>query len=328
MKEELVIGVSPYHLTTREAPALAALQIADSVVTLLPAPASGRSREDVERAARKSPRYLRLLDSWRWTMPLWHEGVIASAHEELEVSEELASSYERIGAREEYAGLRPLTKHASAAKPDQFLDLLSGDILKGGPDPGLNIPVSAALDAFASRHGIVVARAAATSVAQRAEAKLGQRAFAVAVPVLMHASARLILRLRDELEPELTELRAAIILACREAKDEEKIQEATQTRLARAVKEYTAEFDELRMRLEGRDDDEGIRIVTGFVSISGMALPSDVAIRSGLAAARSMSMRGMAPASKNGAASHTAEKPGRLVVLIIKPLNARPDSVR
>jgi hypothetical protein len=325
LKHPLVIAVSPYHLTTREAPALAALQLADSVVTLLPAPASGRSREDVARAVKKSPRYLRLLDSWRWTMPLWHEGVIDSAHDESEVSAELVASYERIGAEDEYAGLRPLTKHAATAKPDQFLDLLSADILKGGPDPGLNIPVSAALDGFASRHGIVVARAAATSVAQRAEARLGQRAFAVAAPVLMHASARLILRVREELDGELGALRAALVAACREATSDAKLDDAAQERLSRAAKAYTNAFEALRARLEGRDDDEGVRIVTGYVSIAGMVLPSDVAMRSGLAAARSMNMRGMGAAARNGAGKQSHVEPERLVVLIIKPLNARPD---
>ena len=38
------IVISPYHLTTREAPAMAALLLADEVATLLPAgPRGGRS---------------------------------------------------------------------------------------------------------------------------------------------------------------------------------------------------------------------------------------------------------------------------------------------
>lgn len=322
-----MIAVSPYHLTTREAPAVAALQLADSVVTLLPAPATGRSREDVHRAAKKCPRYLRLLDSWRWTMPLWHEGVIASAMNETEVSEELPAAYERIGEEETYAGLRPLTRHAATANPDHFLDLLAGDILKGGPDPGLNIPVSATIDGFAARHGIAVARAAATSLAQRAEAKIGERVFAIAVPVLLHASARLILLARGELDEELTELRGALAASRSEAAHGEPIKESTNARLARAAKAYTKAFEELRERLEGRDDDEGVRITTGYVSIAGMVLPADVAMRSGLAAARSMQMRGMGVPSRNGAGGHVrTAPPERLVVLVIKQLNARPDA--
>jgi hypothetical protein len=324
--EPLVIAVSPYHLTTREAPAVAALQLADSVVTLLPAPATGRSRADVHRAVKKCPRYLRMLDSWRWTMPLWHEGVIASAVDDNEVSEELPASYERIGEEEAYAALRPLMKHVVGANPDHFLDLLSGDILKGGPDPALNIPVSAAIDGFASRHGIAVARAAATSLAQRAEVKLGRRAFAVAVPVLMHASARLILLAREQLADELRELRCALGRACREAAEGDSIGEATQGALTRAAKRYSVAFEELRQSVEGRDDDEGMRIATGYVSIAGMVLPADVAIRSGLAAARSAQARAGPSPARNGVGAHGVST--RLVVLVIKSLSARPDVER
>jgi hypothetical protein len=324
--DTLVIAVSPYHLTTREAPAVAALQLADEVVTLLPAPASGRSRDDVRRAVGKSPRYLRLMESWRWTMPLWHAGVLGSAHQTDDVSLELRSFYERIGAEDEYAGLRPLTRHAAAATPEQFLDLLSGDILKGGPDPGLNIPVSAAIDDFAARHGIVVARAAAASVAQRAEARIGRRAFAVALPVLTRASARLILVMREELEPELAALRRALLAAC-DAASAGPLDPPLLERLARAAHVYTVAFTSLRERLAGRDDDEGVRITSGYVGVVGQVLPADVAMRSGLAAARAMNMRTPgAPAGPQGpGAPKTTTTPEPLVVLVVKPLIAEPD---
>lgn len=324
MTDTLVIAVSPYHLTTREAPAVAALQLADEVVTLLPAPASGRSREDVRRAVSKSPRYLRLMESWRWTMPLWHAGVIGSAHQADDVSGDLRSFYERIGAEDEYAGLRPLTRHAAAATPEQFLDLLSGDILKGGPDPGLNIPVSAAIDDFAARHGIVVARAAAASVAQRAEARIGRRAFAIALPVLTRASARLILVMREELEPELAALRRALLDAC-DAASAGPLDPPLLERLARAAHVYTVAFTALRERLSGRDDDEGMRITTGYVGVVGQVLPADVAMRSGLAAARAMNMRTGTVAPTGPGAAKTTTTPDPLVVLVVKPLIAEPD---
>ncbi len=56
-----------------------------------------------------------------------------------------------------------------------------------------------------------------------------------------------------------------------------------------------------------------------------MVLPANVAMRSGLAAARSMNMRGMPAPARNGHAKPTATSTERLVVLVIKPLNARPD---
>jgi hypothetical protein len=144
--------------------------------------------------------------------------------------------------------------------------------------------------------------------------------------VLTRASARLILRVRDELREELGALRGSLRRACGEAASDEKISETAQAALARASKVYTIAFEALRERFDGRDDDEGVRITTGYVSLAALVLPADVAMRSGLAAARSMNMRGVGPPSSNGSGSHTRPAPDRLVVLIVKPLNARPDT--
>lgn len=320
--EPLVIAVSPYHLTTREAPALAALLLADEVVTLLPAPPAGRTRDDVIEATQKSPRYLRMMESWRWTVPLWLAGIIGSSYDDADVGEELRGCYDRISAEDEYAGLRPLTRHLMTATADEFLDLLAADILRGGPDPGMNIPVSAAIDDFAARHGIVVARSTPTSVAQRAEVQLGRRVFALALPMLSRASARVILMARDELRPELESLRRELGDACRAAPAAAPGDAGPAQRLGAAQRDYAAAFETLQSRIAGRDDDEGVRVTTGFVGVTGFVLPSDVAMRSGLAAARAMNMRG-APAARAGAPVATTA-PERLVVLVVKALNARP----
>jgi hypothetical protein len=328
----LVIAVSPYHLTTREAPAFAALLLADRVVTLLPAPPAGRSRDDVRRAVSKSPRYLRLMESWRWTIPLWHAGVLGAALGGEDPGADLRSFYARIADADEYAGLRPLTRHAAEANPDQFLDLLANDILKGGPDPGLNIPVSAALDDFAARHDIVVARAAATSVAQRAELSAGQRVFSVPLPILTRASAGVILHLRDELAPQLSALRSALLAAAHAPPGapgpaaspgrRAPLDAGVSDPLAAAARDYTASFASLRDDLQGHDDDEGIRITTGYIGVTALVLPADVAMRSGLAAARAMNMRGSTPRAP---ARATPPAPEPLVVLVMKPLAFEPD---
>lgn len=328
MSTPLVIAVSPYHLTTREAPAYGALLLADRVVTLLPAPPAGRSRDDVRRAADKSPRYLRLMESWRWTIPFWHAGVLGAALAGEDPGNELRSFYERIALAEEFAGLRPLTRHAAEATPEQFLDLLAGDILKGGPDPGLNIPVNAAIDDFAARHAIPVARAAPISVAQRAESSIGQRAFSAPIPILTRASAGVLLRVRDALHAELESLRAAITDAARAAPDlgaRATLEPALLDALASAARSYTAAFAPLRDELQGHDDEEGIRITTGFIGLTALVLPADVAMRSGLAAARAMHARAGAPARHSSGPRTTQPAAEPLVVLVVKPLAFEPD---
>src|SRR5207247_1520639 len=38
------------------------------------------------------------------------------------------------------------------------LDLLCGDVLKGGPDPGVSVPIAAGLDRLSARHHLVSVR--------------------------------------------------------------------------------------------------------------------------------------------------------------------------
>ena len=79
---------------------MAALVLADRVVTLVPQPAAGVSRADVRAAVRNSPRYLRLMESWRWSSPLWNCGLISSGVDDEECSGELAGVYESIASED------------------------------------------------------------------------------------------------------------------------------------------------------------------------------------------------------------------------------------
>jgi hypothetical protein len=62
----MLVAVSPYHLTTREPAAIAALLLADRVVTLLPGP----DRRGAELAAERLPHYLDFVLTWEWSVPL------------------------------------------------------------------------------------------------------------------------------------------------------------------------------------------------------------------------------------------------------------------
>lgn len=72
------LALSPYDLTLLDPAALAACLLGERVATFLPVPAAGLDREQVATALATSPRYARLLESWRWSVPLWREGVISS----------------------------------------------------------------------------------------------------------------------------------------------------------------------------------------------------------------------------------------------------------
>ncbi len=188
------LAASPYHLTTRELPVMVGALLAERLITILPvpgwsglnatasavrgddesAPASdgppnagptatdpnGRALlpDQVRGALRACPRYLRVLERWRWSAPMWVEGVVASTLRGLDAADELASVCAGIRHDERWRTLRGYLHTELFASERDFLEGVSADLLKGGPDPGISLPLSASLDRFASRHGLGVLR--------------------------------------------------------------------------------------------------------------------------------------------------------------------------
>lgn len=331
----LIIAVSPYHLVTQEVPALGALLLADRVTTLMPEPGPGTSREDVAGAIKRSPRFLRFMERIRWSVPLWNGGVIAPGMDDRSVADGLSETYQEIAGQSGLGPLGPMILRAAAARPDEFLDHLCGDLLKGGPDPAFCVPLNACLDSFAARHELAVARAAPSSVSQRTESLLLRRHFAFVMPMLRQASGHRILRLRQELGPELGRLRASLAAAidCSRRAETPRLDPRLAFALDDAAKALAARFEELKSVVATGDDDEGRRIVDGYVSVTILTAPADAAVRSSAHAARSTGRRGSAsPLAGPAAASADAPAPGvstqplvaPLTVMVIKLLNVRP----
>src|SRR5262245_7272785 len=103
------IAVSPYHLTTKEPAATAAFLLGESVVTMLPAPFNG-DRQHAEDLSTRIPKYLDFIQSWRWTVPLWNAGVVASAVGGQDAVEDVRAVCARIATDERFGPLRPLMK--------------------------------------------------------------------------------------------------------------------------------------------------------------------------------------------------------------------------
>jgi hypothetical protein len=277
----MLVCLSPYHLTTREPVALAALLLADRVVTLVPAPEAGRAA--ARAAAEQVPRYLDLMLSWQWSVPLWKEGVICSAIEGEDAAHDVREAFDRIAADDRYASLRSLMKPGVFEAEDAYLEAVARDVLKAGPDPGITVPVAAGMDRFALRHGAAVARSQPSSVVQKAEERLGTRVFAFVAPVLLQASAERLLEARAILEPELAALRRAV-----DAQSEGGSGEAGRA-LSMAAGEYARAFERERAELVAPEADDAARVIDGAVAITGLLLPEDAVLTSSLAALRAMS---------------------------------------
>ena len=279
------IAVSPYHLTTREPPAMAALLLGDEVVTMRPAPEGGR--DAAETAAEALPAYRALLESWGWTTALWRDGVIGAQADSDDPSDDVLDCLAELHSDDRMAELRPLLRFMGDT--DRFLEIAAGDLLRGGPDPGVSVPVAAGLDRFASRHGLVVARAHPVSVAQRAEERIGKRLGSFAVPVLIEAEGPRLLEARVVLAGSLDALRAEFDSACERAWVGRAVEPDPLRTTARAM---TAAFEAARAHLTRPDDESGRCVRAATVSCTLVRMPADAVFVSSLAAARAMGRRG------------------------------------
>lgn len=318
---DLELAVSPYHLATREAPAMLALMLGAGIVTLMPRPTQGDTREGVKATIAKAPRYLRLMESWRWCGGLWKSGVIRSEFAGETPADDLPGVYASIADDDALAPLRPLTRGAhqrTSESADKALDYIAGDMLRGGPDPGINIPVCAALDRFAIRHRLCVVRSGAASVAQRVESKLARKLFSFAVPILLRAGGERIEMLRTDLSGPLNELRDAVQAIVRDVSSDGQPGKPEQDRVVRAANAFSKAFDAWATVNAVGDDENDERIVTGYVSVTGVVMPGDAVLRSSRAAVRAI----------QGAARSDAEPPeasrNQLVAIVIREMSVQP----
>lgn len=326
----LNLAVSPYHLSTREPVAAIALTLCDRAVTALPEPAEGRSREHIRAAVDRLPRFLRVLESWRWSGPLWRAGVVGAG--QLAPPERafagVAAAGRDVCAEDAFARLAasavppPPRTAAADGEPsdaeDRWLDALCTDLLRGGPDPRLSTAVIAALDRFAAAHGYIAVRGPTDSLAQRAEARLARKVFSIALPVMSRAAGGRILDLRNSLAEPLASLRSAMLGAFESGNEPG----ATRGALAAAASDYSLAFETWFAEV-ARDDENDQRTMREFVSITGSVLPADAAILSARAAMHGVT-RAAGRTSTRGSAQATDSGGEPLRALLIRPMNVQP----
>jgi hypothetical protein len=318
----VLIALSPYHLSTREPAAMASLLLASRVITMMPVPSSGTSHEDLWSAVDRSPAYLRFMDSWKWSIDLWRSGVIASTFMGQDAADDMAAVCEKIDRDQNYLPLRPILRRTLFDDDRNYLGALATDLLKGGPDPGISVPLAAALDRFASRHGMPVARSAPVSIAQQAETRLGRRLIATALPILTQAEGERIARARDILAAPLAELRRVLdtlVKECIASDPTWSPGSLLAAELNSAAADYNEAFNQNREELLRCHKDE-IRSIEGTVTLSLVLFPGDAVLRSSLAALKAAS--GISPRSSRAAATTAA--PATRSLALSDPADARP----
>jgi len=309
------IAVSPYHLTTREPPAMAALALARRVVTVLPGTSAG------EDTARTLPAFSRFMKSWTWTVPLWKAGLLTTDLDGRSPEHDIWDATRSIERDAAYLPLRHFFHQHDHEDPRTYLTALANDLMKGGPDPGISLPVAAGLDRFAARTRCVVARAAASSLAQRAEASLAAPVGSLVVPVFVQANAHRILHYREVLEDQIARFNASIDRLSHSL-DEPKAQPALLRDAQAAAAALSAAFEQARDELFMSAGDDDVRPVEGAVSIAAVSLPSDAVFTSSVRA-----VEHLAPPAPVACAATTTlpalrdELAGRrLLSLVVRPL--------
>lgn len=298
-----------------------ALMLGTGVITLMPRPTQGQTREGVKATIAKAPRYLRLMESWRWCGGLWKSGVIRSEFAGQTPADELQGVYETIAGDDALAPLRPLTRGAvqrAGESADKALDFIAGDMLRGGPDPGINIPISAALDRFAIRHRLCVVRSGAASVAQRVESKLARKVFSFAVPIMLRAGGERIEMLRTDLAAPLDVLRSAIGEMLDRVDADQTPAKVDQDRLTRAASAFAKAFDHWAAVNAVGDDENDERITTGYVSISGVVMPGDAVLRSSRAAVRAIQ------GETRGDINPLESSRNQLLAIVVREMSVQP----
>lgn len=308
----MIVAVSPYHLTTREIPATVSLLLATQAVTVMPGVDAAGERK-AQQAGRHVPGYVRFIETWAWTLPLWRSGAIASSYEGIDAGPDVRRCCELIEHDERLAALRPFMKPGLTSDTDEYLHAVARDVIKGGPDPAISVPLAGGLDRFATRIGAIVARPEAASVAQRAEAAMAAPVAAVVVPALVRASGERIAEVREHLHEQLEALRAAITAAV----DGGAEAAVLKRNLSTAAGDYTRAFEAAQHELVDPLD-EDCRCVAGPVALTIVKLPEDAALSSSALAARSVLGGKPAAGGKNALAVRSDPSAGPVAAMYIR----------
>lgn len=205
--------LSPYDLSTRSPAAFMAILLASDdlgATTLLPRPFTESSPKAVREAAEVSPRYHRLIEHWRWSGPLWTAGVLRAGDEQGTPLDEARALCARIDADAELAPLRRMVSADVLRDEAAYLDAVSRDLLRGGGDPAVSVPVEAGIALHAARRSAVLVRTPSAAAAKRPSAAADRQRLRWSLCVPTRGEGAELLLLRDAMSPLLVALRGAI----------------------------------------------------------------------------------------------------------------------
>lgn len=338
MRSLMLAVLSPYHLTTREAPTTVASMLAEHVVTLIPGPGPASSTSNARAAAGRAPAWEEFMRSWAWSVPLWREGVLGRDLDGDGGHADLSRVIHRLRDEDVFAALRPFVRESIDDDEDAYLNLISRDMLRGGPDPGLSLPLLASLDRFAGRHEAIVMRSHASSVAQQVEANQSRTICTFLLPQLVQADAERILLARGVLDDVLVPWRDAAVELASAVRAASPLADLIRD-LNDASCRFADTFDRRRSELFDESIHDDVRPIECTTSISFVVLPADAVLRSSVTAfhdavrSRRPAAAGVAAAPNRRTSRNAQPAPAiqrvdaddarQVVSMVIRPLGRR-----
>jgi hypothetical protein len=181
------LALSPYEIGGCSVAAATAVVLAGGgggVLTLKPSPFEAESAAGVREIVATAPSFARLLESWRWTGPLWREGVLEAALEGRALAGALGRMVARMRADVDVKGLSALVHEAAIGDESGFLEAISRDVLRGGADPSVCLPIIALMEEVAAARGAALVCGESSGMLWRAKGgdeSVGTASFPVAV---------------------------------------------------------------------------------------------------------------------------------------------------
>ncbi len=257
---------------------MASLLLADQVVTLRPI---GDTQRAAKEASRSSTSYRELMRSWAWSESLWRAGILTADVAGETAVPDVRHIHTRIADDVRFSPLRSFLRDDLLDHERTYLDALAADVVKGGSDPGISVPITAGLDRFASRHDLTAARAHPTSIAEKSEWALGTDRIAIGLPIFVQADADRIIHAREVLADVLAPLRSAWV-SLASALTLGHLRSTQHEALQVAAERYSTAFDRRRETLLAECSTDEVRAIEGPVTISFFRLPADAALTASL----------------------------------------------
>ncbi len=336
----LDLVLSPYDVSARSAAAVGACLLGDRVLTLMPGPGSDLPRDPGSLARHGSPAFERLTEAWAWSGPLWRAGVIGAGMNGQAVAEALRHARAGIERDPTMAALASLMNRTDPGEQDaKRFEAICRDLVTGGINPSVTVPMASALESFAAEHALTLVRGAPRSVVGRLEKANERVVFRLSVLAVVEADASDLVRLRAALAESAAPFRASLSRLLQATRGRARTGEIADA--LGAADAHRSVFDEALedrvSRLRADSGFSGQRLKVARVTLTGACQESGAGVMAARRAAVVLESGGSArgpradgsePRGEQGASTALARGP--LVVLTVKQatVQVRPTGPR